>query len=126
MLIITKRRKLGEVCGHTVYGVAKSRIVTIPHASVLSSVAYSKDEKRSSYVTSACKLKKKTVHLVPYLHLEIIKNFFHLYFRFYSLFFLLSTLIQQISVSILLYIFFFAFFTISRYSGHTSVLLYII
>ncbi|XP_033141156.1 phosphoinositide phosphatase SAC2 isoform X2 [Brassica rapa] len=46
MLIITKRRKLGEVCGHTVYGVAKSRIVTIPHASVLSSVAYSKDEKR--------------------------------------------------------------------------------
>ncbi|XP_056844839.1 phosphoinositide phosphatase SAC2 isoform X2 [Raphanus sativus] len=46
MLIITKRRKLGEVCGHTVYGVAKSRIVTIPHASVLSNVAYSKDEKR--------------------------------------------------------------------------------
>ncbi|CAF2079028.1 hypothetical protein HID58_044141 [Brassica napus] len=46
MLIITKRRKLGEVCGHTVYGVAKSRIVTIPHASVLSTVAYSKDEKR--------------------------------------------------------------------------------
>ncbi|XP_013635422.1 PREDICTED: phosphoinositide phosphatase SAC2-like isoform X1 [Brassica oleracea var. oleracea] len=46
MLIITKRSKLGEVCGHTVYGVAKSRIVTIPHASVLSTVAYSKDEKR--------------------------------------------------------------------------------
>ncbi|KAL0719488.1 hypothetical protein Bca4012_068812 [Brassica carinata] len=46
MLIITKRRKLGEICGHTVYGVAKSRIVTVPHASVLSNVAYSKDEKR--------------------------------------------------------------------------------
>ncbi|KFK38793.1 hypothetical protein AALP_AA3G161100 [Arabis alpina] len=46
MLIITKRRKLGEICGHTVYGVAKSRIITIPHASVLTNVAYSKDEKR--------------------------------------------------------------------------------
>ncbi|KAF8110514.1 hypothetical protein N665_0083s0076 [Sinapis alba] len=46
MLIITKRRKLGEICGHTVYGVAKSKIITIPHASVLSNVAYSKDEKR--------------------------------------------------------------------------------
>ncbi|KAG2272029.1 hypothetical protein Bca52824_066584 [Brassica carinata] len=53
MLIITKRRKLGEICGHTVYGVAKSKIITIPHASVLSNVAYSKDEKRFSYVTSA-------------------------------------------------------------------------
>ncbi|KAL1212097.1 Phosphoinositide phosphatase SAC2 [Cardamine amara subsp. amara] len=46
MLIITKRRKLGEICGHTVYGVAKSKIITIPHASVLSNVAYSMDEKR--------------------------------------------------------------------------------
>ncbi|ESQ48566.1 hypothetical protein EUTSA_v10020086mg [Eutrema salsugineum] len=46
MLIITKRRKLGEICGHTVYGVAKSKIITIPHASVLSNVAFTKDEKR--------------------------------------------------------------------------------
>lgn len=65
MLIITKRKKLGEICGHTVYGVAKSNIITIPHASVLSNVAYSKDEKRSSYVTYACKNGKP----VPwYLH----------------------------------------------------------
>ncbi|CAN8259399.1 unnamed protein product [Cochlearia groenlandica] len=52
MLIITKRRKLGEICGHTVYGVAKSKIVTIPHSSVLSNVAYSKDEK--SYKRLLC------------------------------------------------------------------------
>ena len=63
MLIITKRRKLGEICGHTVYGVAKSKIITIPHASVLSNVAYSKDEKRFSYVTSACKNEKKNMYL---------------------------------------------------------------
>ncbi|EFH39721.1 hypothetical protein ARALYDRAFT_916890 [Arabidopsis lyrata subsp. lyrata] len=38
--------KLGELCGHTGYGVAKSKIITILHASVLSNMAYSKDEKR--------------------------------------------------------------------------------
>ncbi|CAL9241732.1 unnamed protein product [Arabidopsis halleri] len=38
--------KLGELCGHTGYGVAKSKIITILHASMLSNVAYSKDEKR--------------------------------------------------------------------------------
>ena len=72
MLIITKRRKLGEICGHTVYGVAKSKIITIPHASVLSNVAYSKDEKRFSYVTSACKNEK---HVPWYLHYVTLHYF---------------------------------------------------
>ncbi|CAN8270169.1 unnamed protein product [Cochlearia groenlandica] len=64
MLIITKRRKLGEVCGHTVYGVAKSKMITIPHASVLSNVAYSKDEKR--YKRLLCTV-------------DLTKNFFYSY-----------------------------------------------
>lgn len=75
MLIITKRRKLGEICGHTVYGVAKSKIITIPHASVLSNVAYSKDEKRSSYVTSACIMEYPYLgtFIHTLLHFEIMK-----------------------------------------------------
>lgn len=82
MLIITKRKKLGEICGHTVYGVAKSKIITIPHASVLSNVAYSKDEKRFSYVTSACKM--ENLYLATFiltLLFEIIK-LYHLYLDF--------------------------------------------
>ncbi|GKV09743.1 hypothetical protein SLEP1_g21198 [Rubroshorea leprosula] len=54
MLLITKRRKLGLICGHTIYAISKSKMISIPHASVLPKVANSKDEKRS-FVNSACK-----------------------------------------------------------------------
>ncbi|GKV09742.1 hypothetical protein SLEP1_g21198 [Rubroshorea leprosula] len=46
MLLITKRRKLGLICGHTIYAISKSKMISIPHASVLPKVANSKDEKR--------------------------------------------------------------------------------
>lgn len=69
-------------------------------------------------------MKKITVHLVPYLHLEIIKNFFHLYLD--STLFFSSLLWSSRLVFPSCCTFFFAFFfTISRYSGHTFCLLYI-
>ncbi|KAL1339442.1 hypothetical protein HN51_027638 [Arachis hypogaea] len=46
MLLITKRRKIGTICGHTIYGIAKSEMVPIPHPTVRSKMAYSKDENR--------------------------------------------------------------------------------
>ncbi|XP_010552199.1 PREDICTED: phosphoinositide phosphatase SAC2 [Tarenaya hassleriana] len=58
MLIITKRRMLAAICGHSVYAIAKSEIITIPHASVLSNVAYSKDEKRYKKLLCAVDLTK--------------------------------------------------------------------
>ncbi|XP_010531881.1 PREDICTED: phosphoinositide phosphatase SAC5 [Tarenaya hassleriana] len=46
MLMITKRKKMGVICGHTVYGIAESRMITIPHPSVLSEAADSLSENR--------------------------------------------------------------------------------
>ncbi|KAK7294505.1 hypothetical protein RJT34_17394 [Clitoria ternatea] len=46
MLLITKRRKIGTICGHTIYAITKSEMIPIPHASVRSKMAYSKDENR--------------------------------------------------------------------------------
>ncbi|XP_020227159.1 phosphoinositide phosphatase SAC2 isoform X1 [Cajanus cajan] len=46
MLLITKRRKIGTICGHTIYAITKSEMVPIPHATVRSKMAYSKDENR--------------------------------------------------------------------------------
>ncbi|OAY66692.1 Phosphoinositide phosphatase SAC2 [Ananas comosus] len=46
MLLITKRRKIGTICGHVVYTVSKSEIITIPSPTIRSNMAYSKDENR--------------------------------------------------------------------------------
>jgi hypothetical protein len=47
MLLITKRRKIGTICGHTIYAITKSEMIPIPHPSVRTRLAYSKDENRS-------------------------------------------------------------------------------
>ncbi|KAG6477239.1 hypothetical protein ZIOFF_066491 [Zingiber officinale] len=46
MLLITKRRKIGNIYGHAVYGVSKSEMIIIPNSTVRSAVTYSKDENR--------------------------------------------------------------------------------
>ncbi|GLU22510.1 hypothetical protein SLE2022_385810 [Rubroshorea leprosula] len=45
MLLITKRRKIGVICGHTIYAISKTMMIPVPHA-VQSNVANSKNEKR--------------------------------------------------------------------------------
>ncbi|XP_050383838.1 phosphoinositide phosphatase SAC2-like [Argentina anserina] len=46
MLIITKRRKIGSICGHTIYGISKSEMIPVPNSSVRSKLAYSRNENR--------------------------------------------------------------------------------
>ncbi|KAL8118836.1 hypothetical protein AgCh_016361 [Apium graveolens] len=46
MLLITKRRKIGVLCGHAIYAVSKSKMITIPNSTVQSDMAYSKNENR--------------------------------------------------------------------------------
>ncbi|XP_060172955.1 phosphoinositide phosphatase SAC2-like [Lycium barbarum] len=45
-LVITERRKIGKICGHAVYAITKSEMIPIPNSTVLSNMAYSKDENR--------------------------------------------------------------------------------
>ncbi|CAA7030021.1 unnamed protein product [Microthlaspi erraticum] len=46
MLLITERREIGEICGHRVYEVAKSEIISLQSSSVLCNIANSRDENR--------------------------------------------------------------------------------
>ncbi|KAF7837592.1 phosphoinositide phosphatase SAC3 isoform X2 [Senna tora] len=46
MLLITKRRQIGAICGHTVYAVSKSTMIPLPNSSVHSNIASSKNENR--------------------------------------------------------------------------------
>ncbi|OIW00202.1 hypothetical protein TanjilG_29192 [Lupinus angustifolius] len=46
MLLITKRRKIGAICGHAVYAVSKSEMIPLPNSSVWSNIINSKNENR--------------------------------------------------------------------------------
>uniref|UniRef100_A0A6M2F457 SAC domain-containing protein n=1 Tax=Populus davidiana TaxID=266767 RepID=A0A6M2F457_9ROSI len=46
MLLITKRRQIGAICGHNVYAVCKSEMIPLPNSAVQSSISDSMNENR--------------------------------------------------------------------------------
>ncbi|XP_020104055.1 phosphoinositide phosphatase SAC2-like isoform X3 [Ananas comosus] len=46
MLLITKRRKIGTICGHAVFAISKSEIITVQNPVLWSTMPNSKDENR--------------------------------------------------------------------------------
>lgn len=46
MLLITKRKKIGMICGHAVYSIIKSEMIPIPNSTIMSHMALSKNENR--------------------------------------------------------------------------------
>ncbi|KAI4386912.1 hypothetical protein MLD38_004788 [Melastoma candidum] len=46
MLIITKRKKIGTICGHTVYSVAKRVMIPIPNTHMKANMEFVKNENR--------------------------------------------------------------------------------
>lgn len=61
MLLITERREIGEICGHRVYEVAKSEIISLQNSSVLCNIANSRDENRYLDISIFC-------YIVPFFH----------------------------------------------------------
>lgn len=46
MLLITKRRQIGAICGHTIYAVTKSEMIPLPNPAVQPDAINSKNEDR--------------------------------------------------------------------------------
>ncbi|GLT97150.1 hypothetical protein SLE2022_147320 [Rubroshorea leprosula] len=46
MLLITRRRQIGAICGHNIYAVSKSEMIPLPNSSVCAGIADSKNENR--------------------------------------------------------------------------------
>ncbi|KAH9758059.1 phosphatidylinositol-3-phosphatase SAC1 [Citrus sinensis] len=44
LILVTKRRQIGCICGHAIYSIDESQLITIPHVSIQSDVAHSKTE----------------------------------------------------------------------------------
>lgn len=78
MVVITERRKIGSICGHTIYAVAKTEMIPVHHSSVLSNLTYSKNEKRSfaHFASNSCNMYK----------LVLLKRLVNLYIDCYKMF----------------------------------------
>lgn len=46
MLLITKRRQIGAICGHTVYAITKSEMIPLPNAATRSKIVNFRSENR--------------------------------------------------------------------------------
>ena len=71
MVIITRRRKVGTICGHDIYSIGKSEMIAIPCPIVCPNVANSRDENRS-FIVSFCRYCVLPV-VIPSLVLNNIK-----------------------------------------------------
>ncbi|XP_059633273.1 phosphoinositide phosphatase SAC4-like isoform X2 [Cornus florida] len=58
MLLITKRRQIGAICGHTIYAVSKSEMIPLPNSAVLDNMVESKNENRYKKLLSMVDLTK--------------------------------------------------------------------
>lgn len=46
LILVTKRKQIGTICGHAIYSIEESQLITVPHSSIQSDLANSKTELR--------------------------------------------------------------------------------
>lgn len=83
MLLITKRRKIGTICGHAIYAITKREMIPIPNSTIRANIGYSKNENRS-FVNSACKCEMYLVLLRRLMLSKFGNTYIHLYRRILS------------------------------------------
>ncbi|KAJ3681440.1 hypothetical protein LUZ60_015929 [Juncus effusus] len=66
LILVTKRRQIGSICGHAIYCIDESQMLTIPHSTVQSDVAYSKNELRYKKLLSSVDLTKDFFYSYTY------------------------------------------------------------
>ncbi|KAF3618095.1 hypothetical protein FXO37_34357 [Capsicum annuum] len=66
LVLVTKRRQIGCVCGHAIYSIDESQIIAIPHVSVQTDVAHSKTELRYKKLLSSVDLTKDFFYSYTY------------------------------------------------------------
>uniref|UniRef100_A0A5B7BQR1 Putative phosphoinositide phosphatase SAC1 n=1 Tax=Davidia involucrata TaxID=16924 RepID=A0A5B7BQR1_DAVIN len=66
LILVTKRRQIGCICGHAIYGIDETQLITIPHVSVQTDVAHSKTELRYKKLLSSVDLTKDFFYSYTY------------------------------------------------------------
>ncbi|XP_076898917.1 phosphatidylinositol-3-phosphatase SAC1-like [Bidens hawaiensis] len=66
LILVTKSKQIGSICGHAVYCIEDSHMITIPHISVQSDIAHSKTEQRYRKLLSSVDLTKDFYYSYTY------------------------------------------------------------
>ncbi|XP_042426608.1 phosphatidylinositol-3-phosphatase SAC1-like isoform X2 [Zingiber officinale] len=66
LILVTKRRQIGSICGHAIYCIDESQMITVPHSSIQSDVAHSKTELRYKKLLSSVDLTKDFFYSYTY------------------------------------------------------------
>ncbi|GLT65987.1 hypothetical protein SLA2020_383830 [Shorea laevis] len=66
LILVTERHQIGCICGHSIYGIDESQLITIPHVSIQSDVAHSKTELRYKKLLSSVDLTKDFFYSYTY------------------------------------------------------------
>ncbi|KAK8960533.1 Phosphoinositide phosphatase SAC1 [Platanthera guangdongensis] len=66
LILVTKRRQIGAICGHAIYSIEESQLITVPHSSIQTDVAYSKTELRYKKLLSSVDLTKDFFYSYTY------------------------------------------------------------
>ncbi|BAU01596.1 hypothetical protein VIGAN_11086200 [Vigna angularis var. angularis] len=66
LILVTKRRQIGAICGHAIYSIKESQLITIPHVSIQSDLAHSKTELRYKKLLSSVDLTKDFFYSYTY------------------------------------------------------------
>nr|CAD1818169.1 unnamed protein product [Ananas comosus var. bracteatus] len=66
LILVTKRRQIGAICGHAIYCIDESQMITVPHSSIQSDVAHSKSEIRYKKLLSSVDLTKDFYYSYTY------------------------------------------------------------
>lgn len=75
LVLVTKRRQIGCICGHAIYSIDESQIITIPHVSVQTDAAHSKTELRYKKLLSSVDLTKDFFYSYTYpIMRSLLKN----------------------------------------------------
>ncbi|KAL3324252.1 hypothetical protein AABB24_038437 [Solanum stoloniferum] len=74
LVLVTKRRQIGSICGHAIYSIDESQIITIPHVSVQTDVAHSKTELRYKKLLSSVDLTKDFFYSHTYPIMRSLQN----------------------------------------------------
>ncbi|OEL15624.1 Phosphoinositide phosphatase SAC1 [Dichanthelium oligosanthes] len=66
LILVTKRRQIGCICGHAIYCIDESQMITIPHSTVQTDVATSKNELRYRKLLASVDLTKDFFYSYTY------------------------------------------------------------
>ncbi|XP_062193033.1 phosphatidylinositol-3-phosphatase SAC1-like isoform X2 [Phragmites australis] len=74
LILVTKRRQIGCICGQAIYCIDESQMITIPHSSVQTDIATSKNELRYKKLLASVDLTKDFFYSYTYSIMQSLQQ----------------------------------------------------